>query len=268
MNIISKSTYVIHYSNLFPRLSCILKDCSATAQIPVIINEAIAQLYQRQFNDETANEGLHTWLEMHRQVNAILPILIQNLTGNQLAKSANHVLMHQMLSAAREAYSPSTREHTFQHIVALEMIADRQDAVWSLVIEDDAVLLNREALVTLGRVLSLLPASQPCFVDVGHGWNEYSDLPMANYTSDLKLVPVDSGRTRCSYAYMVNAQCAREIVRLSTSSPKDIILPSDWHLAHALRHLQISTYWSNLPAFRQGSLSIYGSNASHRLMAK
>jgi hypothetical protein len=207
------------------------------------------------------------------QVLAIFDQLYKNMvTIGVVDKGAGKNIVYSSL--LRNVLSPSkaTIEHTCQHLFCIEHAIIIKDLPYLLVVEDDAIPVSSNIAVDVDRLMhyAKLSLKDDFFIDLGNGLgltakkaNQYSDQKSKSLRP---LEMVDSGRTRCSYAYILSISACKIITTIMRRNEYIPLMPSDWHLSLLLKESGIDCYWSSKPLFVQGSESgKYISNQSVRL---
>ena len=260
------NAYYVHFTPLNDRIKVNLPILLKAGISPKIVSQYSAD----SFFLEGARSGLQASsrlkLVITKQVDIIYAHLKSNIKQLSPASLLDDIQLHRALLSSVLKPSLSTIEHTCQHLHCLVDQSRSARPSFILVLEDDAVPIIPKLLARLNTIVSELSFDYDSlfFIDLGKGLGLTPNIQSAELKNEIQRV--ESGRTRCSYAYAISTAACHQLACLAEVPEFYPYLPSDWYLSLLLTYLEIPTFWVLSPLFSQGSeTGLVKSNQSNRL---
>jgi hypothetical protein len=270
MRIHSLNSYIIHYTKLFERSQNCQKLSRLTPQSLIVTEHKINQKLVERFREYAIKN-------QHELVCELVPYILEGVVINAKVplslKSRGQlqsifktegitVLTKHLPFLDLNPPSRSTIEHVLQHYYALShLVCNGYE--WSLVLEDDAVLLDKERLNNLNSILESLNFPFPVFIDISDGCRLQSEdiHDKRIWLGGELFYMLQTPRTRTSHAYIVNNAFAQ----VAFKSRNEIYMAIDWHFSYCINKFKAFCLWIDRPIVTEGSAcGKYGSNAVSR----
>lgn len=260
------NAYYIHYTPLNDRIKVNLPILLEAGISPKVVSQYSADAFFLEGAISRLQASSKLKLVIAKQVHIIYAHLKSNIEQLSPASLPDDIMLYRALLSSVLNPSTNTIEHTCQH---LHCFADQSRSARSsfiLVLEDDAFPIIPKLLEHLNTMISELyfDYDSPFFIDLGKGLGLTPNIQSADLKNEVQRV--ESGRTRCSYAYAISIAACHQLACLAKDPEFYPYLPSDWYLSLLLTYLKIPTFWVSSPLFSQGSeTGLVKSNQANRL---